>query len=152
MHDDEDDPFRPWSKAEVPPGPYFHGTRFRVRPGDPFDLAVPQSVDQANEWGLVSDPDQGGDGRRMFWATTDAEAAMQWAFQRGRLRLEPQGYDRLYVWEVELNDPEVDFNYHPVRREGVPVTSVMAASGRFVRLHAEMGAADYPEAGPGWPA
>jgi hypothetical protein len=139
-----DDVWRPWTADDVPPGPYFHGTRFEVRPGDPFDLSVPSSVLDDVEWGLVGDPDQGGDDRRMFWATTSPEEAMGWAFQSNGIRLRGLGLDRLYVWEVELDDPEVDANYHTNRVGRLPLTSVRASSGRFVRLHDQLAADEFP--------
>jgi hypothetical protein len=87
---------------------------------------------------LVSDPDSGNDSRRMFWATTTAEAALGWAARRsGHL-----GLERLYVWEVELDHPEVDVNLHSTRWQ-VPVTSVMAPSGRFVRVISDIPLAEY---------
>jgi hypothetical protein len=129
---------RPWTAVDVPPGPYFHGTRFAIEPGAAFDLTVPRAVDPDYEWGLVSDPENDGDSRRMFWATTDLEAALGWAYQKG-VRL---GYDRLYVWEVELDGPEVDTNMHQ-NRWNLPVTSVMAPTGRFVRVAQEVALADY---------
>ena len=74
----------------------------------------------------------------MFWGTTDPEAALRWG-TRYQLRLEGR-LDRVYVWEVHLDAPEVDVNAHRTARgpRDDDVTSVMAASGRFVRLVQEM--------------
>jgi hypothetical protein len=41
------------------------------------------------------------DDRLMCFASTSAEEALRWAYQRG-LR---HGGDTLYVYEVEMNDP-----------------------------------------------
>ena len=50
----------PWTTADVPPGPYFHGTMFPIKPGDPFDLSIPRSYDTANDWGIVNNQELPG--------------------------------------------------------------------------------------------
>lgn len=99
---------------DVPPGPYFHGTRCVLADGTPLR---PRTVDPS-----------AGDERNMVWATTDPDAALGWARRRY-----PSMGDMLYVYEVELIDAEVDTNHHRDWETGA-VTSVMAPSGIVVRL------------------
>lgn len=100
--------------ADVPPGPYFHGTRREIPIG--AELAT-GTVDPAF-----------GDHRQMAWAYTDEAQALK------RARSTSSSYgSTLYVYEVELDDPEVDTNVHRPGYTG-PVTSVMAPSGRVIRL------------------
>jgi hypothetical protein len=74
----------------------------------------------------------------MFWASTSEEGTLGWAARRCEaLRLA-----RLYVWQVELDSPEVDVNMHPDRWTA-PVTSVMAPSGRFISLVRDVLLVDY---------
>lgn len=103
----------PWTADDVPRGPYFHGTRHRIEIGDALKV------------GTINP--KGGDNRCVTWATTDYERALYWARKRNT-----SADSTLYVYEVELDDPEVDVNVHHGTREAI--TSVMAASGRVVRL------------------
>lgn len=132
-----------WTAADVPPGPYFHGTMFPIKPGDPFDLTVPRAYAPDNDWGVVNNQEYQEDPRTMFWGTTDQEAALQWG-TRYQMRLEGR-LDRVYVWEVHLEAPEVDVNAHGSARglRDEDITSVMAASGRFVRLVQEMSLTEF---------
>jgi len=133
----------PWTAADVPPGPYFHGTMFLIEPGDRFDLTVPRLYVPDNDWGVVNNQDNQEDPRTMFWGTTDREAALRWG-TRYQMRLEGQ-LERVYVWEIHLEDPEVDVNAHGSARglRDEDVTSAMARSGRFERLVQEMLLAEY---------
>ncbi len=63
----------------------------------------------------------------MVWATSSLDAAIDWSHKRGKPG--PTGY----VYEVELDAPEVDPNIHRPWDEG-PYHSVMAPAGRVVRL------------------
>ena len=92
----------------VPPGPSSHGTRCDLEVGT--ELAL----------GTVDD-------RRMVWATTDYERAVLW----GNKRNIKAGHT-VHVFEVELDDPEVDVNVR--LGPGEPVTSVMARERRVVRV------------------
>jgi len=135
----------PWTDADVPPGPYFHGTMFVIEPGAEFDVSVPTQVDPTGEWGFVNNQEGSEDYRLRFWATTDPDLALH-AGARYEWRLEGVS-DRIYVWEVELDEPEVDVNLHSRwNTEPGQVTSVMAPSGRFVRIFREMSLSDYHEA------
>lgn len=104
----------PFSQSDVPPGPYFHGTRRLLSPGASLHA---DSVDPS-----------AGDDREMVWATTDVDAALDWAKRRY-----PLSGDTLYVYEVELTDPEIDTNHHREGEAGV-VNSVMAPAGVVTRL------------------
>jgi hypothetical protein len=132
-----------WTAADVPPGPYFHGTMFPIKPEGQFDLTVPRSYAPENDWGVVNNQEGQADPGTMFWATTDEEAALRWG-ARYQMRFEGR-LDRVYVWEVDLEDPKVDVNAHDSARglRGEAVTNVMAASGRFLRLVQEMSLAEY---------
>jgi hypothetical protein len=124
---------RPWTVEEVPPGPYFHGTLFRIEEGAEFDLATPSAHFPDHDWGVVNNQEHEPDDRTMFWATTDLPAAREWG-ARYRLRLGDR-FDRIYVWHVELDNPEVDINQHNRwNTQPSDVTCVMATSGRFLRL------------------
>lgn len=101
-------PPRPWTKADVPGGPYLHGTRYDYEIGE------------ALLTGIVSDEDL----RLMCWATTSLENALDWACRRGMR----SGGDTLYVYDVDLVDPEVDTNMHRPGSDG-PISSVMSPHG-----------------------
>lgn len=60
----------------------------------------------------------------MTWAATTPDDAEKWARARNRWNDKT-----LYVYEVELEDPELDPNYH-----ATGLSSVMASSGRVLRL------------------
>jgi len=87
---------RPWTAADVPVGPYFHGTLFVIDPGSPFDLTVPRSFAPENDWGVVNNQESQEDPRAMFWATTDPEAALRWGM-RYEMRFEGRPRPRLRV-------------------------------------------------------
>jgi hypothetical protein len=118
-----------WTPADVPAGPYLHGTRWRYRPGDLLHVDVVNNLPGEK------------DDRLMCFATTSSEDALKWAYRRGLA----QGGDMLYVYEVELVDPEVDVNMH---RPGVAeeTTSVMSPKGTVVRLAHQLAVADYSQA------
>lgn len=120
---------RLWTPADVPAGPYLHGTRLRYEPGDLLRVDVVDDM-----------PGEEND-RLMCFATTSLDGALDWAYRRG-LRW---GGDTLYVYEVDLVDPEVDVNMH---RPGVleELTSVMSPEGTVVRLAHQLAVADYPHA------
>ncbi|WP_110208584.1 hypothetical protein [Nocardioides daejeonensis] len=136
---------RPWTSDDVPPGPYFHGTRFEIQPGEPFYLSRPRSIDALYDFGLVNNQDGERDDRVMFWATTDIAAALDWAYRKGRFALDnPGSFTRLYVWQVELDDPEVDVNMHNRwNTEPDEITNVMARAGRFQRLVKDIPVSEY---------
>ncbi|GAA1150736.1 hypothetical protein [Nocardioides aquiterrae] len=104
----------PFTSDDVPPGPYFHGTRRSLAVGTALR---PDTVNPSD-----------GDDRRMVWATTDPKAALEWA----RLRY-PLSGDTLFVYEVDLVDPEVDTNHHRDWETG-PFVSVMAPAGTVTSL------------------
>jgi hypothetical protein len=82
------------------------------------------------------------DDRLMCFATTSLEDALKWAYRRG-LRW---GGDMLYVYEVDLVDPEVDVNMHRPEVLQEPTSSVMSPKGSVVRLAHQLAVADYPHA------
>jgi hypothetical protein len=117
-----------WTAADVPPGPYFHGSRFELQPG------VALRTDEVdNNPGIEDD-------RQRCWATTSWDSALQWALQRKYWMS-----DTLYIYEVELDDPEVDVNIHRVRINGEAIDSVMAPSGRVIRLVHQQPASDHSD-------
>lgn len=118
-----------WTLEDVPPGPYFHGSRRVYEPGECLLTDVVNSIEGEE------------DDRQMCFATTSREQALDWAYQRG-IR---HGGDMLYVYEVELTEPEVDVNMHQPG-SGAPITSVMSACGRVIRVVDILDKADYPEA------
>jgi hypothetical protein len=122
------DPDREWTPEDVPPPPYFHGT-LRYDVGDELRTDVVNNIEGEE------------DGRLMCFATTSADAALQWAYSRGIRFRTPT----LYVYEVEMFDPRVDVNMH---RPGIDqeITSVMAPRGRVIGLVTEIAVADYPDA------
>lgn len=120
---------RPWTAADVPSGPYLHGTRLFYRRGDLL------RVDVVNTYPGEEDH------RLRCFATTSIADALDWAYRRG-LRW---GGDTLYVYEVDLVDPEVDVNMHqPGTSE--ELTSVMSPRGTVVRCVQKVAIADYPHA------
>lgn len=90
---------------------------------------------------IVSNVEGDEDDRQMCFATTSQEDALHWPYHRG-IR---HGGDLLYVYEVELLDPQVDVNMH---RPGAleHITSVMSSQGRVIRLVQALAKADYPGA------
>jgi hypothetical protein len=117
---------------QVPTGPYFHGTRRVYKPGD---LLLTDIVN--NQPGEEDD-------RLMCFATTSEEDALRWAYQRG-IEKGPV----LYVYEVEMADPQVDVNMYSPRApvyEDELVTSVMSHEGRVVSVVREVPVAEYPDA------
>lgn len=123
------DPNRRWTPSDVPPGPYFHGSRRVYAAGE---LLLTD---------LVNNTESAEDNRQMCFATTMIEQALDWAYRRG-LR---HGGDLLYVYEVEMLEPQVDVNMHQQGTEP-PVTSVMSPRGRVVRVAHHVAVADYPDA------
>ncbi len=115
-----------WSLDDVRSGPYLHGSRRLYRPGE-FLLTD-----------VVSNMEGEEDDRQMCFATTDLDDALHWAYWRG-IR---HGGDMLYVYEVEMFDPEVDVNMHG---SGSPelITSVMTSRARVIRLFHQVAVADY---------
>lgn len=103
----------PFSAKDVPPGPYFHGTRATLYTGTVLRAGVVHP---------------GVDPREMVWATTDVADALLWA-GRG---LTPRG-TALYVYEVTLTDPEVDTNATK-EWETPPFRRVMAPHGVVLGL------------------
>jgi hypothetical protein len=134
---------RRWTAADVPEGPYFHGILFVIEPGAPFDLTVSLGYAPENDWGVVNSQDGEEDPRTMFWGTTDQGAALRWG-ARYAMRFEGR-LDRVYVWEVALDNPEVDVNAHGSERgmRDEEISSVMSLSGRFVRIVGEMSLTEY---------
>ena len=118
-----------WTSDDVPSPPYYHGTRAELQPGDEL---TPGDVGNAPY-----------DGRQMYWATTDLDTALRWALQR-KVHLGPT----LYVYEVELDGPEVDTNMHRVRTPDEAPTSIMAPSGRVIRLVQRVDQAEIPNVKP----
>lgn len=116
---------RPWTSADVPPGPYFHGTRRTYAPGDQLLTDV------------VNNQPGEEDDRQMCWACLDAEVALDWAYSRG-IGKGPI----LYAYEVELLDPEVDINMHPLGTDE-EIISVMSPQGRVIRVAREVPVADF---------
>src|SRR5690606_7191765 len=89
-------PPKPSNPAAVPAGPYFHGTRLRYQPGDHLRVDVVNNMPGEE------------DDRLVCFATTSIDDALDWAYQRG---IRWRG-DVLYVYEVDLVDPEIDVNMH----------------------------------------
>ncbi len=118
-----------WSVDDVPRGPYLHGSRRLYQPDD----FLPTDV--------ISNIEGEEDDRQVCFATTCLKDALDWAYRRG-IR---HGGDMLYVYEVEMVDPQVDVNMHPPG-SSEPVRSVMSSRGRVSRLVHEVAVADYPDA------
>lgn len=122
-----------WTLDDVPPGPYYHGTRTEYEVGAQFH------VDEVNP----ADPDlERQDDRRMCFATTCFRSALQWAYQR---RSRSGGGATLHVYEVDLPMPEVDTNAEGWWRRDAAVRSVMAPDGVITRVRFAMNEADYVE-------
>lgn len=118
-----------WTRDDVPPAPYYHGSR---------------RVYEFGEWLLtdvVNNIENEEDERRMCFATTSREDALRWAYQRG-IR---HGGDWLYVYEDEMIEPEVDVNMHRPGSDE-PITSVMSRRGRVHRIVQVVRKRDYPGA------
>lgn len=122
-------PGRDWTADDVPSGPYFHGSRRAYEPGECLLTDVVNNL-QGEE-----------DDRRMCFATTSREQALDWAYQRG-IR---HGGDNLYVYEVEMIEPEVDVNMHRPEASD-SITSVMSRCGRVIRLVQVLPKSGYPNA------
>lgn len=106
-----------WTAEDVPDGPYFHGSRAELLPGEALVVSAAADLPGSER------------GRRRCWATTSWEAALQYA----RSRNQPTS-GTLYIYEVDLDGAEVDTDiYRSPCRPG-EVASVMAPSGRVVRL------------------
>jgi hypothetical protein len=103
-----------WAAEDVPPGPFFHGSRFGIPIGE---YLRPDEVDPG-----------GGDTRLRAFATTSLDEACRWAWQRNRA-----AGPTMYVYEVEVAAPEVDTNVHRMPYPQV-VTSIMAERMQVVRL------------------
>jgi hypothetical protein len=122
-----------WTADDVPPGPYYHGTRTE------YEVGAQLHVDEVNP----ADPDpERQDDRRMCFATTCFRSALQWAYQR---RSRSGGGATLRVYEVDLPLPEVDTNAEGWWRRDAEVRSVMAPDGVITRLHLAIDEADYVE-------
>jgi len=123
------DPDRKWTAEDVPPGPYYHGSRRVYEEGELLLTDVVCNIEGEE------------DDRQMCYATTSIDNALDWAYRRG-LR---HGGDVLYVYEVDMAEPEVDVNMH---RPGVdePITSVMSPQGRVVRVAHQVRVSEYPHA------
>lgn len=115
---------RTWTDEDVPSPPYFHGTRTRYEVGDLLHTSP-------------VDPNPGmEDLRERCFATVSPEEAFGWGVRRERRR-----GSLVYVYEVELVDPEVDVNVHGVSGFGA-VTSVMSSQGRVVACVRQTAVAD----------
>jgi hypothetical protein len=117
-----------WAADVAPGGPYDYGTRRLYAPGERLLTDVVSNIEGEE------------DDRQMCFATTCLEHALHWAYQRGICH----GGDTLYVYEVEMSDPEVDVNMH---RAGTlePITSAMSARGRVIRLVRRVPEAEHPD-------
>jgi hypothetical protein len=108
---------RPPSSRPVPPPPFFHGSRSRIPVGADLRTGI-----------VCGQPGDDFDEREMCWATSDREQARRWSHRFG----DPTS-QTAYVYEVELDDPEVDTNIH---RPGQPPPyhAVMAPRGKVVAV------------------
>jgi hypothetical protein len=75
------------------------------------------------------------------FATTSREQALDWAYRRG-IR---HGGDYLFVYEVEMAEPEVDINMHRPGSDE-PITSVMSPCGKVIRVVEAVPKAEFPGA------
>lgn len=73
----------------------------------------------------------------MCFATTSQDAALDWACRRG-IR---HGGDVLFVYEVQLEHPQVDVNMHGAGSLEA-ITSVMSPTGIVVGLAKELATTD----------
>ena len=121
--------FDDWTQADVPPGPYYHGSRRIYAIGELLLTDV------------VSTMPGEEDDRQMCFAVTRIDHALDWAYRRG-IR---HGGETLLVYEVEMDEPQVDINMH---RRGMeePITSIMSSVGRVVGIERQVLVADYPHA------
>lgn len=115
----------PWTPADVPPGPYYHGSRRKYAPGDLLRTDIVNN--QPGEEDL----------RQMCWACLDEEVALDWAYRRGYGRNKV-----LYAYEVDLLHPEVDVNMHPHGTDN-EIVSVMSPVGRVIRIAREVAVDDF---------
>lgn len=123
---------RPWTADDVPDPPFLHGT------------STPYPIGDYLRTGTVGeDPDpEYTDLRQMCFATTSREVALDWACRRN---LSDKNRDTLFVFVVELTEPEVDTNMHgrmsfPGRDE--EITCVMSPRGRVVDVAETIATAD----------
>jgi hypothetical protein len=110
---------RPWTTHDVPPPPYYHGSRRTYAPGD---LLVTDVVN--NRPGEEDD-------RMVCFACIDIEVALDWAYSRGIGK-----GSVLHVYEIDMLDPEVDVNVHNRADygSGHSITSVMSTQGTVRRV------------------
>ena len=111
----------------MPPGPYLHGSRRFYEVGECLITGVVNNIEGEE------------DDRQMCFATTSMDEALDWAYRRG-IR---HGGRTLYVYEIEMADPQVDVNAHPPGTDG-PITSVMSPCGRVLAVANEVALEDYP--------
>lgn len=105
-----------WTADDVPPPPYFHGSSWKREVGDELPTyAVMPAEERA---GYV-------DARQRAFADTDPEVALGWACRNGQ---HDPHRDTLYVYRVDLTEPEVNPNVHSPWRgpDSGEVHSVMA--------------------------
>lgn len=123
------DPDRKWTRDDVPPRPYYHGSRRVYEEGELLLTDVVCNIEGEE------------DDRQMCFATTSLDHALDWAYRRG-LR---HGGDVLYVYEVDMVEPEVDINMH---RPGGDErkTSVMSSRGHVIRVADQVRVTEYPRA------
>lgn len=107
---------RPWNANDVPDPPFLHGT------STPYAIGEYLRTETVRE-----DPDpEYNDLREMCFATTSRDQALDWAC---RTNLEDENRDTLFVYVVELLEPEVDTNVHGLMRYSghhEEITSVMS--------------------------
>ena len=90
---------------------------------------------------VVSNLEGEEDDRQMCFATTSQEVAVDWAYSRGVRH----GGETLYVYEVEMTDPQVDVNAHRPGTDG-EITSVISERGIVIRVVQAVPKAEYPGA------
>lgn len=110
-------------RPTCPPGPYFHGSRREYEPGDP----------------LLTDILSYEDRRLVCFATTRKDAALDWACRRGVRH----GGDTLFVYEVEMVDPDVDTNMHMPGSDD-ELASVMSHHGVVLSVAEAIPTSDCP--------
>lgn len=116
---------RPWTTDDVPDPPFLHGTSTRYSIGDDLHRGTVREGDPDPEY---------NDLRLMCFATTSRDIALDWACRRS---LRDETRDTLYLFVVELAEPEVDTNMHgrmkyPGRDDDI--SCVMSPRGRVVAL------------------